>query len=56
MQQICQFLKYFIRNSCHNVTLYSDHVIQNAFVHEILEYQILRNLHIYVTVVKLAAM
>ena len=42
--------------SCHNVTHYSDHAIQNAFVHELSEYQTLRNLHIYITTVKLAAM
>ena len=44
------------QKSCHNVTHYSDNAIQNAFMHELSEYQTPRNLHIYKTGVKLAAM
>lgn len=49
----CQIL---YQKSCYNVIHYSDHAIQNAFMHELSEYQTPRNLHIYITGVKLAAM
>jgi hypothetical protein len=38
------------------VTHYNNHITQNASVHELSEYQTLRNLQIYITAVKLAAM